>query len=362
MIHSKEFLSLESAVIYHESQHYAGWPANAGMWHWGNEVLVAFHVGRFLRKRVGHQIDYQKNIRTVLARSLDGGKHWRIETDSNIHARSMAAPVPLPPEGLDFSHPNFALKVGHASVDISNSTYLVTYDRGRTWQGPYLLPEGDDQMTARTDYLIEGKSSCILFLSRKTRGIPCRSHPDRAYAVRTDDGGKTWTFLGYMADKRARSALTNTVRMTDGSLISAMVRRYDVREGQRIKSPEHGNHWIEIRRSSDGGAHWRTLSTVDLPYNLRSKTSSPTCLGHLPDGRLVMHYAFRGSSPRLIARISSDGGKQWGEEIVLDHTPVSDDIGYPLLAMLPFGTVLVVYHSATEQYPQQHTRCILWKP
>lgn len=360
---------MKNTLIYYNSQHFAGWPSNAGMWNWGNEVLVAFHVGTYLAKKNGHCIDEQKAIHTMLARSTDGGDTWRLELDNPLDEVSRRSPIALPNEGIQFAHQDFALKVGTAAVDILNSTFVVTYDRGHTWQGPYLLPTGSKLTTARTDYVIEGRSSCILILSRRTHGIPYKLLPDRSYAVRTDDSGHTWHMLGYLADKSARSALTNTVRMSDGSLICSICRSYDIPCGTEDKvrpvrrlMPEHSNHWIEIRRSTDGGRHWRPLSILDTPYSAQSTSSNPSCLGRLPDGRLVIHYAFRGKNPRLVARLSQDGGKTWGEEIVLDSNMTDDDVGYPCLAMLPFGKVLVVYHSTSADRPQQHIKCIAWQP
>ena len=61
---------MKSTLIYYDPHHFAGWPANAGMWNWGNEVLVAFHVGSYLPKKKGHHIDERQKIRTVLALSL----------------------------------------------------------------------------------------------------------------------------------------------------------------------------------------------------------------------------------------------------------------------------------------------------
>lgn len=358
---------MKSTLIYYNSQHLAGWPANAGMWNWGNEVLAAFHVGAYLPGAPGRPIDESKEIRTVLARSLDGGVSWQLEPDNPLEEISRRKPVAVPAEGIQFSHPDFALKVGTASVSIRNSTYVVTYDRGHTWQGPYLLPGAKERMTARTDYVIEGRLCCMLILSRQMPGIPCSALPDRAYAVRTGDGGHTWEMLGYLADKSARSVLTDTVRMSDGSLICSICRQYDAVTQAQVRPPykgrmPHGNHWIEIRRSEDGGRHWHTLSILDLPYHLRFIGSNPSCLGRLPDGRLVIHYAFRGENPRLVARLSQDSGRTWGEEIVLDSDINDTDIGYPKLAMLPFGTVLVVYHSASASMPQQHIKCIRWQP
>ncbi|MFV2070538.1 MAG: hypothetical protein ACC645_26520, partial [Pirellulales bacterium] len=67
-------------VVYGEKGKFAGWPANHGMWIWGNEILVGFSIG--MHKDLGeeyHNIDREKPEQHVLARSLDGGEIWKME-------------------------------------------------------------------------------------------------------------------------------------------------------------------------------------------------------------------------------------------------------------------------------------------
>jgi hypothetical protein len=48
-------------VVYHEPGRFGGWPANHGIWSWGNEILVGFSVGTY--KDLGpnlHAIDRDK--------------------------------------------------------------------------------------------------------------------------------------------------------------------------------------------------------------------------------------------------------------------------------------------------------------
>jgi hypothetical protein len=357
---------MKSITVYYDPAKFAGFPANAGLFYWENEILAAFHIGEYLDKPTGHRIDEERPMIIGLARSLDGGETWQVELDNPINRINTEPPIPLPPEGIDFSHPGFALKVGKAAVTILNSTFVVSYDRGHTWEGPYLLPDADGTLTPRTDYIVESESTCLLMMSRRMKGIPCRRFPDRAYAVRLEDRGRRWKFLGYVADKQARSVLTNTVRMSDGRLICACSRRRDPNREEKATEKRQRiyplNNWIEVQESRDGGINWTPLSRLTTPYDAISQKGNPPALSRLPDGRLVIVYAFRGDNPRLVARLSADGGQNWGEEVVLDSDTISDDLGYPKTAMLPFGRMVVVYFIATREQPQQHIKALIWTP
>src|SRR4051795_13551346 len=67
-------------VVYAEPGRFGGWPANHGLWSWGNEILVGFSRGYY--KDLGaerHNIDRERLEEHLLARSLDGGETWTIE-------------------------------------------------------------------------------------------------------------------------------------------------------------------------------------------------------------------------------------------------------------------------------------------
>lgn len=98
-----------------------------------------------------------------MARSLDGEESWRLERPKGLNEKA----EPIPCSGVDFTHPDFAMRC-------RGSTFHVSYDRGRTWEGPYKLPSfGNWELTARTDYFVNGKSDCFFFLwseNQKSKG------------------------------------------------------------------------------------------------------------------------------------------------------------------------------------------------
>ena len=141
--------------VYFEPGRYGGWPANHGIWSWGNEILVGFTKGYY--KDLGptrHHMDREKPEIHMLARSLDGGAHWSIE-DPGAKGFLLidggflqgipreGANIPALREctgGIEFTHPDFALTVRTNNIDSGISRYFYSYDRGKTWEGPCKLP------------------------------------------------------------------------------------------------------------------------------------------------------------------------------------------------------------------------------
>src|SRR5215831_3082779 len=88
-------------MVYHEKGQFAGWPANHGIWSWGDEILVGFSAGTY--KDLGpdrHAIDRDRPERHLLARSKDGGLTWKVEDPSRkgalVPAGKMLHGVPPP--------------------------------------------------------------------------------------------------------------------------------------------------------------------------------------------------------------------------------------------------------------------------
>ena len=63
-------IEVQNVIVYHEPGRFGGWPANHGMWNWGNELLVGFSAGYY--KDNGperHAIDHDRPEEHLLARS-----------------------------------------------------------------------------------------------------------------------------------------------------------------------------------------------------------------------------------------------------------------------------------------------------
>ncbi|HNT87515.1 MAG TPA: hypothetical protein PKL84_06585, partial [Candidatus Hydrogenedentes bacterium] len=107
-------------MVYYEPGRFGGWPANHGIWIWGNEILVGFSRGYY--KDLGphrHHIDREKPEEFCLARSVDGGETWAIEHPNDkghllpqgkalhgVELPGVAIKPAIPcPGDVDFTHP-----------------------------------------------------------------------------------------------------------------------------------------------------------------------------------------------------------------------------------------------------------------
>lgn len=326
-------------VVYHEAGRFAGWPANNGAWNWGDEIVVGFSLGFFKANASGHSIDRDRESRPVLARSLDGGETWRLEQPDGL-ARREVEPLTEP---IRFDDPNFAMRV-------DGGRFRVTYDRGRTWRGPYDLSGGFPfRLTSRTDYLVTGGHGCLVFLSGEQPEVSAGDHHDRAFCARTTDGGMTFRFVSWMTGDplTARSVMPTTVRTGPDELVSVLRRR----EGDRC--------WIDAYGSDGLGTAWHALGRVaDVPGD----NGNPPSLARLPDGRLCVAYGTRADPYGISATVSVDGGRTWCDPIVLRSDGRNWDLGYPRTVVRADGALVTVYYFTTAERPEQHIAATIWKP
>lgn len=346
--------------VYARPGRFGGWPANHGIWSWGDEILVGFSAG--YHKDLGaerHNIDHDRPEEHLLARSRDGGVTWTIE-DPAAHGALIPVGKALHgvtppglrerpwqdcPGGIDFTHPDFALTVRMTDTHAGPSRFYYSNDRGHTWQGPFRLPLFDQQgIAARADYVVNGKHDCTLFLtSAKANG-----REGRPLCVRTSDGGKSWRLTGWIGPEPAGYAIMPaTVRLSDAELLTAIRRREDSRS------------WIEAYRSLDNGKSWR-LDTVPVSD---TGEGNPASLLKLHDGRLCLTYGVRAAPYRMCARLSADRGRTWSDEIVLRADGGGRDLGYPRSVQRLDGKVVTVYYFWDQQSgPERYIAATIWTP
>jgi len=364
--------NVENVVVYHNPAEFAGWPANEGMWSWGDEMLVAFEVAKYVEVEKDHSIDRDSPKRIVFARSLDGGKTWKAEEHPTIgvpeylgepdkHKQDrpgLKAPV-ASPGGIDFTNPDFALKV-------RGGVFNVSTDRGRTWSDPYIFPEFDFSSEARTSYIVTGKDSCKFFITGRISDEGVKYA--RSGVVETKDGGKTFQFLGWIGSEvgeqlSQRNEGANDPKKEEAgnenifSIMPSAVRisgdHYIAAVRQRIGRKK----WTGIFDSVDGGKTWSKLG------DLEKGSSNPATLVKLEDGTIVAVYGNRRKRPLGVSgKISKDNGKTWSDEVNLREDARKWDIGYSRAVVRPDGTVVSVYYYTTEELPQNFIGASLWKP
>ena len=326
---------IKHVIVYKEPGRFCGWPANYGTWSWGNEILVGFKFAYYQAKERGHSYNREKPSEYVMARSLDGGETWTLERPKGLDSKQKAVQCP---GGIDFTHRDFALRCrsGH---------FGYSYDRGKTWQGPYKLPEfGQKNIMARTDYIINSKDDCFIFLtSSKTNG-----KEGRPFCARTTDAAKTVNFVSWISpEPEGFSIMPSTVRISKKHLISA------------IRRKEEGLGFIEIYQSNDNGQNWEFLSK---PATTGRRNGNPPGMVRLSDGRIVVTYGYRSKPQGIRARISKDNGKTWSDEIHLRDDGRTWDLGYPQTVLRPDGKLVTLYYYTTKENPEQHIAATIWDP
>jgi hypothetical protein len=345
-------------VIDAEAGRFAGWPANHGIWSWADEILVGFSKGYYKDRGAFHHIDHDKPEEFVLARSRDGGNTWAVERPSppGVLAGTPGMRHGIMPPGLsedalveldqriNFTHPDFALTLRMENPNDGVSRFAFSYDRGKTWQGPYRLPGfGQKGVMARTDYIINGPDDCLLFLTAsKSNG-----REGRPFAARTTDGGLSWSFLSFIGpEPSGYSIMPATVRVGPSDLVTT------------IRRQDPPRSWIDAYDSHDDGRSWSFLSTPEPDAG----EGNPPSLLRLADGRLCLIYGYRGEPFGLRARLSGDRGKTWSEAIVLRDDGGSRDLGYVRSILRRDGKVVAVYYYNDRKSPARYLAATIWEP
>ena len=317
----------ENVTIFNEPGRYGGWPANHGLWQWGDELVAGFEVAWFKHPINDHAVDRSKPFENWQARSLDGGKTWTMENHLPFTPLGHEpAPKPLS-EPLDFTAPNFALMFRFGGLHEGPSWFYTSLDRCKTWQGPFSFAvEGIDKVCTRTDLIILGKKDCLMFGSAAKL---IDGKEGRTFCARTTDGGLHWKLVSLIGPepKEGYAIMPSTVKLASGALITT------IRQGGAKLNT------IAAWRSDDLGQHWTSLGDVTPDIG-----SNPPALVQLQDGRLCLSYGVRRKPFGVHARISADEGRTWGPEIILRDDGLTGDLGYPRSLVRPDGKIFTIYY------------------
>ena len=358
---SKKQTDIEHVVVYREEGRFAGWPANHGIWIWGDEILTGFSRGFYADLGNFHNIDRNRPEEMLLVRSKDAGRTWSVEEPQpkGIMIGTAAVRHGTMPEGtsdetlidlkepINFRDPNLAFTIRMGNKDAGVSRFFYSYDRGRNWKGPFRLPLfGQKGVMARTDYVVDGPRECTVFLTASKEN----GKEGRPFCSRTTDGGLTWKFVGFIAPEPkgvGYSIMPSSVRISPTELVST------VRE---LEVPNKS--WIDAYASHDNGKTWTFLSRPVADTG----EGNPPSLVKLPDGRLSLIYCVRKAPFTLEARLSSDNGRSWGEPIVLRDDIGGRDVGYLRSILRPDGKIVSVYYIHVKGNPTRFIGGTIWGP
>ncbi|MFV2065582.1 MAG: exo-alpha-sialidase [Pirellulales bacterium] len=334
---------IQNVEVFNEPGRFAGWPANNGIWSWGDEIVVGFTLGYHKDVTSGHTIDRERPSEPQQARSLDGGQTWTIEGPSYVGEDGKARKSVSLSSPIDFSHPDFAAR-------FRTHQFSYSFDRCRTWQGPFELPTfGRPGLLARTDYLVEGKHRLTAFVAAQKQG----GNEGQPLCIRTTDGAKTWKLVGWIGQQPPASygyAIMPATVALDGDSYLSIIRRSGVFNGEK-------RWWLEAFLSPDDGRSWYRLDQPQI-----DNAGNPATLNRLEDGRIALVYGWRHAPYGIRSRLSSDDGATWGPEIILRADGRTWDLGYPRTVQRADGNLVTAYYFNDTSQVGRFIAATIWSP
>lgn len=359
---------LKNIIVYYDSSKWAAVPANNGgngpIWQWGDELLVGFNRGTFLKTDWGHQCDNDHPFESWLAGSVDGGESWTTwmpDGYAGMLNETESQPVP---GGVDFSRDGFLLRAEGAGYHGNRiMRWFHSDDKGDSWKGPYEFsglmshPELEGkQFTSRTGYIINGPRELMLFLSvrdKRPRNELDVKIREKTFVAATHDGGESFSFISWVVpwEDPFRAVMPAPVRVSDTKLIT----------GIRRKSPDH--NWIDCFVSENNGVSWSFLSKVGETETGNKYNGNPPSLIKMADGRLCAAYGNR-TDRQIVARCSGDEGRTWTDPLVLRNDFESanghPDLGYARLFQRKDGKLVTAYFWCTADRPETHIEATIF--
>lgn len=354
---------IQHGIVFSEEGYYGGWPANHGIWCWGDEILVGFVKASYKNENNSLHTYDPLTARTQYARSNDGGINWSIEDafengqtawahDNNIDEGRATKPLPMVESINDFTNPNFILTFFRHNNHNGPTHFYYSEDKGSLWQGPYTFPDlGTKGVASRTDYIVNGKQELIAFLtvakSNKKEG--------RVVVVKTTDGGLTWKILSWVGQEHdGFDIMPSSLRISENKLLTVI----------RTRTKDNLDLLTSYFSNDDG----KTWAKGRNPVFDTGKSGSPPTLIKLRDGRLALGYIFRDdSNSRVNVRFSSDNGMTWSDEVVLrGEDGANRDVGYPRMVQRSDGKIVIVYYwnnaNLKDQKPYRYIAYTVFDP
>jgi hypothetical protein len=357
-------MRLDHGIVYRNDQEFCGWPFYCGLWTTScGEVVTGF-------KKIARSYDDAGAIshtkltighgRLVLIRSRNGGESW--DEDSQISVFDLADDAGrILREGgesyesevpLDFLDPDVAIMAGALPALLkpdSRAWIRASTDGGLSWRRPILLPlHGLANITGHGPPTVRADGMCLLGLS--TTSADGWTNRPLVYA---SPDGLHWNFLSFITPAiEGGSAVSDRA----GPLIFGAIRHFYTRllalaDGRilasvRFQREATGVMWVDIFESLDGGRSWGFLSRVN-------DWGAPGDIVEMSDGRIVCVYGYRLAPAGIRARVSEDGARSWGPELILRDDGGSWDLGYPRVVEIAPGRLLSTYYFNSKDDPIQ---------
>ena len=355
----------EHGIVYRNEREFCAWPFLGGLWKTGGgDIVTAFTRNDCSYASPGdvhHDMLSVSRGRLTVIRSADGGASWdaasaRTIFDMATTADEIVAGGPADYTGeppVDFLDPDVLVVTGSVPahfVPEAKAWLALSTDGGQAWRRPILLPfTGLPSLSGHGSAMVRRDGVSLAAMTTVTPDGWSR----RPLVYASANNGASWHFLSFITpgedDGSAVSARQGSPRfgahryfyprpipLSDGRLIASM----------RSQRDPTSILWTEIFESDDGGRSWHFLSRVN-------DWGAPGDIIQLSDGRILCVYGYRLAPYGIRYRISEDGGRHWGSEIILREDGGSWDLGYPRVIEVAPGELLTVYYMNRRDDPVQ---------
>ena len=337
---------LEDIVIYRDERFYSAFPSVVSRP--DGELIVAFRRAPDRSKYdASGGTHSDPNSHLVLVRSRDLGRTWSAEPEL-IYAHPLGGsqdPCMVQLDDGSLLTTSYAwLLLSEAQLDQTRSRYgwkmtflggylMRSLDAGRTWQGPIIPPELDDEATYIPGVAVPAmnRGAMVQASDGNLHWAVARSPKARPRQTAIDllisrDRGLTWRHAGPIAaDESVVFDETSLIETVSGDLVGF------------VRTADFGDHGV-IVRSKDRGKTWepwQDMGIIGHPYHAM----------HLADGRVFLIYGYRHEPYGIRARVLDPDCTTFDtEEIVIRDDGGTGDLGYPWSCLTADARVLAVYY------------------
>ena len=284
-----------------------------------SDLVVVFREGADHISRTG---------RIALARSSDAGRTFTDPVtivDTPLDDRDPA--ITRLRDGrlaLNFFASGDSMEVeGGTREEIRRLYVTFSSDEGRSWSPARQVQQPlHEQRLASRSQLLEVDRGALLWPTY-------HAEHGSSLLYRSRNGGRHWEFFSVLADSTvAAFGEPSLIRLSSGKLLASLRTR-----------PHRGGGMVYLSESDDAGRTW------SLPQQLPI-WGFPRHLLQINDYTLLMTYGYRRKPFGVRFAISYDEGDYWLSytDFTLDGRSTTNDAGYPQAALLPDGSVYVVYY------------------
>ena len=356
--------SAEHGTVFRAPNEFCGWPFYCGLWLTADGSIVTGFKRILCDYGAYGDVDHNRLTKNQgalwIIRSTDGGRNWDPDSLLPIFDMAITDTSALPGGGpadwtaqptLDLSSRDTLIMSGgmpRLFAPDGEAWMRISADGGRTWRQPTLLPRFDlPGLSGFGSSLYSTRSDGLHLLGMNTVSPHSRSPRPLIYASMD---GNNWFFLSFVTPEASPSPFYK-----GGSPFAPaphfypriiVLRDRRVLCSMRYQRDPRSAIWTDVHESLDGGRTWRFLSRVN-------DWGSPGDIVELSDGRIACVYGYRIAPMGIRYRLSEDGGRSWGSELILRNDGGSWDLGYPRVIEVSPGELLTTYYMNTADDPVQ---------